>query len=120
MEGLPPDVILVLSFGIVALVSTAVYFARKFGSNGNQEGGPAGGGGGGGGGGEGTDESSGTAPGRLARHPGGECPICLSVEVETPVQTNCGHWFCATCILDYYDDVGRVRIRCPICRQEVS
>jgi len=45
---------------------------------------------------EGTATGAGdAAPGRLARHPGGECPICLSTEVASPVQTNCGHWFCA-------------------------
>lgn len=47
---------------------------------------------------EGTAISASTpspAPGRHARHPGGECPICLTTDVETPVQTNCGHWYCA-------------------------
>ncbi|CAM9632487.1 unnamed protein product, partial [Discosporangium mesarthrocarpum] len=49
----------------------------------------------------------------------GECPICLST-MQIPVQTNCGHWFCACCILDYYDGLGRTQVKCPICRQEVT
>lgn len=36
MEGLPLDVILLVSIGLVAAVSLAAYLARKFGSNGNQ------------------------------------------------------------------------------------
>ncbi|CAB1118447.1 unnamed protein product [Ectocarpus sp. CCAP 1310/34] len=111
MEGLPLDVILLVSIGIVAVTSLVVYISRKLTSNDEDEEGAA----------TGIDGSNNdTTPGRLARHPGGECPICLSIEVETPVQTNCGHWFCARCILSYYDQGGRVRIRCPMCRQEVT
>ncbi|CAN0178394.1 unnamed protein product [Ectocarpus sp. 12 AP-2014] len=117
MEGLPLDVILLVSIGIVAVTSLVVYIRRKLASNDQVEGGVAAAAAAA----AGVDGANNdTTPGRLARHPGGECPICLSIEVETPVQTNCGHWFCARCILSYYDQGGRVRIRCPMCRQEVT
>ncbi|CAN0133855.1 unnamed protein product [Ectocarpus sp. 4 AP-2014] len=118
MEGLPLDVILLVSIGVVAVTSLVVYTRRKLASNDQNEGGVAAAAATAAAGVDGANND--TTPGRLARHSGGECPICLSIEMETPVQTNCGHWFCARCILSYYDQGGRVRIRCPMCRQEVT
>eukprot|EP00903_Cladosiphon_okamuranus_P015138 g13997.t1 len=113
MEGLPLDVFILVAVAVVGLVSLVGYIWRKLGSNqgATSAGGAA----------EGASRAGGgdAAPGR-ARFPGGECSICLRVEVVSPVQTNCGHWFCAGCVLDYYDGLGRVRIKCPLCRHEVT
>eukprot|EP00752_Nemacystus_decipiens_P002530 g2374.t1 len=113
MEGLPLDVVLLVAIAVVGVVLVVAYISRKLGSN-QEAASSVGADGAGGAGGAGD-----AAPG-AARHPGGECPICLAVEVVSPVQTNCGHWFCARCILGYYDGLGRVRIKCPLCRQEVT
>nr|XP_039261518.1 E3 ubiquitin-protein ligase RNF170-like [Styela clava] len=48
------------------------------------------------------------------------CPICLQ-EARLPVETNCGHLFCAHCIITYWrfgNWLGAVN--CPVCRQQVS
>ncbi|KAH0783248.1 hypothetical protein KY290_002846 [Solanum tuberosum] len=43
------------------------------------------------------------------------CPICFG-NFSIPCKTNCGHWFCASCILQlwYYRSTLR-RCKCPIC-----
>lgn len=49
------------------------------------------------------------------------CPICLRNQSRFPVETNCGHIFCASCIIQYWkhgDFLGG--IPCPFCRQTVS
>ena len=48
------------------------------------------------------------------------CPICLSPLV-LPVDTNCGHTFCAHCVLSYWQhDQWPRAARCAICRSPVS
>ena len=38
-----------------------------------------------------------------------------------PIETNCGHVFCARCILQYWHaDRWPNTCRCPVCRREVS
>ena len=42
-----------------------------------------------------------------------ECPICHEKYMEKPMELQCGHSFCGTCIttwIEQFDD------RCPICR----
>ncbi|KAF7203421.1 E3 ubiquitin-protein ligase RNF170 isoform X2 [Nothobranchius furzeri] len=48
------------------------------------------------------------------------CPVCLQT-ATFPVQTNCGHLFCATCLLTYWKHGSWLdAISCPLCRQKVS
>ena len=47
------------------------------------------------------------------------CPICLS-SLSFAVDTNCGHTFCARCILSYWEhDQWPRAARCPVCRNGV-
>jgi RING finger protein 170 len=48
------------------------------------------------------------------------CPVCLS-EVQYPIETNCGHIYCANCMITYWN-TGRWNgaVRCPSCRQTVT
>ena len=47
------------------------------------------------------------------------CPICLS-NPSFAVDTNCGHTFCAQCILSYWEhDQWPRPARCPVCRNQV-
>ncbi|XP_065071376.1 E3 ubiquitin-protein ligase RNF170-like [Rhopilema esculentum] len=49
-----------------------------------------------------------------------QCPICLD-QIAIPTETNCGHLFCAACIVAYWEAGSWLRgMNCPICRQEVS
>ena len=49
-----------------------------------------------------------------------QCPICLDM-LTMPIETNCGHIFCGSCIIAYWDAGSWLRgMNCPICRQEVS
>ncbi|XP_029842835.2 E3 ubiquitin-protein ligase RNF170 [Ixodes scapularis] len=49
-----------------------------------------------------------------------QCPICLT-EPRYPVETNCGHLFCANCLVLYWRHGNwRGAVRCPVCRQQVS
>ncbi len=51
--------------------------------------------------------------------PDQRCPVCLAPLVY-PVQTNCGHTFCAQCVLTYWrHDQWPRAARCPICRRQV-
>lgn len=47
------------------------------------------------------------------------CSVCLD-RVRFPVETNCGHRFCAQCVLEYWrHDQWPRPARCPICRTTV-
>lgn len=49
-----------------------------------------------------------------------QCPICLA-EPRHPVETNCGHLFCANCLVSYWHHGNwGGAVRCPVCRQQVS
>lgn len=51
--------------------------------------------------------------------PDERCPVCLA-PLALPVQTNCGHTFCAQCVLSYWrHDQWPRAARCPICRRQV-
>ncbi|XP_072898725.1 E3 ubiquitin-protein ligase RNF170 isoform X4 [Hemitrygon akajei] len=48
------------------------------------------------------------------------CPICLQLAVF-PVETNCGHLFCGSCIVAYWKyGTWLGAVNCPICRQMVT
>ncbi|KAG7228951.1 hypothetical protein INR49_008729, partial [Caranx melampygus] len=48
------------------------------------------------------------------------CPVCLQTS-NFPVQTNCGHLFCAPCLIMYWRHGSWLdAISCPLCRQKVS
>ena len=48
------------------------------------------------------------------------CPICLSA-LSNWVDTNCGHTFCAECLLSYWrHDQWPLPARCAVCRTPVS
>lgn len=49
------------------------------------------------------------------------CPICLEV-VSFPVQTNCGHTFCGSCVLTCWDHGQWLMnpMPCPMCRQTIT
>ncbi|XP_008305438.1 E3 ubiquitin-protein ligase RNF170 [Cynoglossus semilaevis] len=48
------------------------------------------------------------------------CPVCLQTP-SFPVQTNCGHLFCAPCLITYWRHGSWLdAISCPLCRQKVS
>ncbi|KAL7871958.1 hypothetical protein SRHO_G00069410 [Serrasalmus rhombeus] len=48
------------------------------------------------------------------------CPVCLQLSTF-PVETNCGHLFCAPCLISYWKHGSWLNaISCPLCRQKVS
>ncbi|XP_022615004.1 E3 ubiquitin-protein ligase RNF170-like [Seriola dumerili] len=48
------------------------------------------------------------------------CPVCLQT-ANFPVQTNCGHLFCAPCLITYWRHGSWLdAISCPLCREKVS
>uniref|UniRef100_A0A667XFZ6 Si:dkey-183n20.15 n=1 Tax=Myripristis murdjan TaxID=586833 RepID=A0A667XFZ6_9TELE len=62
-------------------------------------------------------ESSQLCP--FAGHRDAHCPVCLQT-ASFPVQTNCGHLFCAPCLLAYWRHGSWLdAISCPLCRQKV-
>ena len=49
-----------------------------------------------------------------------QCAVCLG-PMTGAIQTNCGHEFCAQCILAYWQhDQWPRAARCPMCRRQVS
>ncbi|KAM6963024.1 E3 ubiquitin-protein ligase RNF170 [Aplochiton taeniatus] len=53
-------------------------------------------------------------------HKDWHCPVCLQTAIF-PVQTNCGHLFCAPCLISYWRHGSWLdAISCPLCRQKVS
>ena len=49
-----------------------------------------------------------------------QCAVCLGPMTQA-IQTNCGHEFCALCILAYWQhDQWPRAARCPMCRRQVS
>lgn len=47
------------------------------------------------------------------------CSVCLD-RIQHPVETNCGHKFCAQCVMEYWrHDQWPRPARCPICRTTV-
>lgn len=49
-----------------------------------------------------------------------QCPVCLNEPVY-PVETNCGHIFCAQCIIVYSrHNAYHQPVPCPVCRQIVN
>ena len=49
-----------------------------------------------------------------------QCAVCLG-PMTRAIQTNCGHEFCAQCILAYWEhDQWPRAARCPMCRRQVS
>ncbi|KAM4629807.1 E3 ubiquitin-protein ligase RNF170 [Polymixia lowei] len=55
-----------------------------------------------------------------AGHIDWHCPVCLQT-ASFPVQTNCGHLFCAPCLIAYWRHGSWLdAISCPLCRQKVS
>lgn len=50
------------------------------------------------------------------------CPICLG-DCFLPIETNCGHVYCANCIVQYWTHAHLniyTKMKCPMCRQAVS
>ena len=49
------------------------------------------------------------------------CPICLDT-LSYPVQTNCGHVFCGSCMLAMWDHNNWLMdpMPCPMCRQTIT
>ncbi|XP_044299854.1 E3 ubiquitin-protein ligase RNF170 isoform X3 [Varanus komodoensis] len=48
------------------------------------------------------------------------CPVCLQ-QATFPIETNCGHLFCGSCIIAYWRCGSWLgAIHCPICRQTVT
>nr|XP_046246537.1 RING-HC_RNF170 domain-containing protein isoform X2 [Scatophagus argus] len=48
------------------------------------------------------------------------CPVCLQT-ASFPVQTNCGHLFCAPCLIAYWRHGPWLdAISCPLCREKVT
>ena len=50
---------------------------------------------------------------------GEACSICLELP-NCPVGTNCGHTFCAPCILRWQHEKRPEPCQCPVCRRQVD
>ncbi|XP_077008748.1 E3 ubiquitin-protein ligase RNF170 isoform X2 [Tamandua tetradactyla] len=65
-------------------------------------------------------EQDAPAPARQQFYTDMYCPICLH-QASFPIETNCGHLFCGTCIIAYWRYGSWLgAISCPICRQTVT
>ncbi|XP_009698758.1 PREDICTED: E3 ubiquitin-protein ligase RNF170-like [Cariama cristata] len=54
-----------------------------------------------------------------SNHSDSSCPICLQT-ATLPVETNCGHLFCGSCLITYWKhSPWLAAITCPLCRQKV-
>uniref|UniRef100_A0A669PF43 RING-type domain-containing protein n=1 Tax=Phasianus colchicus TaxID=9054 RepID=A0A669PF43_PHACC len=54
-----------------------------------------------------------------SNHSDFSCPICLQT-ATLPVETNCGHLFCGSCLITYWKHSPWLgAIICPLCRQKV-
>ncbi|KAF7133553.1 hypothetical protein RHSIM_Rhsim09G0012900 [Rhododendron simsii] len=48
------------------------------------------------------------------------CPICFG-NYNIPCKTNCGHWFCANCVISFWAYGNKLmHCKCPICSQSIS
>jgi len=47
------------------------------------------------------------------------CSICLD-QAQYPVQTCCGHLFCANCILKLWESENEQQLKCPNCRRLIT
>lgn len=60
---------------------------------------------------------------RSRQHTNINCPICLT-NSTLPIETNCGHIFCAKCIIQYWShltsNIYGTNMKCPMCRQSVT
>merc|ERR1711963_888286 len=55
-----------------------------------------------------------------ARRPADDCPICQD-DLKLAAETNCGHWFCAPCLISYWRRLADQRpVPCPCCRRAVT
>uniref|UniRef100_A0A8C9TAV7 E3 ubiquitin-protein ligase RNF170 n=1 Tax=Scleropages formosus TaxID=113540 RepID=A0A8C9TAV7_SCLFO len=55
-----------------------------------------------------------------ASHKDWQCPVCLQT-ASFPISTNCGHLFCAPCLIAYWRHSSWLgAISCPLCRQKVN
>ncbi|PWA59273.1 Zinc finger, RING/FYVE/PHD-type [Artemisia annua] len=78
-------------------------------------------------GGLGTDEESESSKSEFSEKDGGDkppeddcCPICFDT-FTIPCKTNCGHWFCANCILRFWTyRTALQKCNCPICTRPIS
>ncbi|XP_011001200.1 PREDICTED: armadillo repeat-containing protein 6-like [Populus euphratica] len=48
------------------------------------------------------------------------CPICFGT-FDVPCKASCGHWYCGSCILQYWKYSGpSSRCKCPMCSSRIS
>eukprot|EP00826_Nyctotherus_ovalis_P035982 TRINITY_DN3143_c0_g3_i1.p3 TRINITY_DN3143_c0_g3~~TRINITY_DN3143_c0_g3_i1.p3 ORF type:complete len:121 (-),score=11.78 TRINITY_DN3143_c0_g3_i1:342-704(-) len=47
------------------------------------------------------------------------CVICLG-QIQYPIQTCCGHVFCANCILRMWESENHRQLSCPLCRRTIT
>ncbi|XP_041251855.1 E3 ubiquitin-protein ligase RNF170 isoform X4 [Onychostruthus taczanowskii] len=67
-----------------------------------------------------TDQQDASAGDRHRFYTDMSCPVCLQ-QATFPIETNCGHLFCGSCIIAYWRYGSWLgAIRCPICRQTIS